>query len=82
MYKKLLLFSTLMIVMDEEQSIKMDYIKFRKIMFINNAIEQGWTVKKEKEAYIFSKKHEGKKEIYLDNYLKKFLHDNMNTEIA
>lgn len=78
----LLLFSTLMIVMDEEQSIKMDYIKFRKIMFINNAIEQGWAVKKEKDAYIFSKKHEGKKEIYLDNYLKKFLHDNMSTELV
>ena len=46
-------------------------------MFINNAIEQGWTIKKEKDAYIFSKKHEGKKEIYSDNYLKKFLTENM-----
>jgi hypothetical protein len=68
--------------MDEEQSIKMDYIKFRKIMFINNAIEQGWTIKKDKDAYIFSKKHEGKKEIYLDNYLKKFLCDNMKAELC
>ncbi len=69
------------VIMDEEQSVKMDYIKFKKIMFINNAIEQGWTIKKEKDAYIFTKKHEGKKEIYLDNYLKKFLCDNMKAEL-
>jgi len=50
-------------------------------MFINNAIEQGWTIKKEKDAYIFTKKHEGKKEIYLDNYLKKFLCENMKAEL-
>lgn len=67
--------------MEEEHSVKMDYIKFKKIMFINNAIEKGWTVKKEKDAYIFTKKHEGKKEIYLDDYLKKFLGENMNAEL-
>lgn len=62
----------------EEQSVKMDYIKFKKIMFINNAIEKGWTIKKENNAYIFTKKHEGKKEIYSEIYLKKFLCDNLN----
>jgi hypothetical protein len=62
----------------EEQSIQMDFIKFKKIMFINNAIEQGWTIKKENDAYIFTKKHEGKKEIYSEHYLKQFLCENMN----
>ncbi len=46
-------------------------------MFINNAIESGWTIKKKNDAYIFTKKHEGKKEIYSDNYLKKFLNENI-----
>lgn len=67
--------------MSQEQTVQMDFIKFKKIMFINNAIEQGWTIKKNNDAYIFTKKHEGKKEIYSDDYLKRFLCENMNTEL-
>lgn len=49
-----------------------------KILFIYNAIEDGWSVKKKaNNMYIFTKKHENKKEIYLDNYLKKFIKDNL-----
>lgn len=65
--------------MSQEQTVQMDFIKFKKIMFINNAIEQGWTIKKNNDAYIFTKKHEGKKEIYSDNYLKKFLCEHMSS---
>lgn len=67
--------------MSQEQTVQMDFIKFKKIMFINNAIEQGWTIKKNNDAYIFTKKHEGKKEIYSDNYLKKFLCEHMSAEL-
>jgi hypothetical protein len=63
--------------MSQEQTVQMDFIKYKKIMFINNAIESGWTIKKKNDAYIFTKKHEGKKEIYSDNYLKKFLNENI-----
>jgi hypothetical protein len=49
-----------------------------KMFFIYNAIEDGWCVRKNaSNLYIFTKKHENKKEIYLDNYLKKFINDNM-----
>jgi hypothetical protein len=49
-----------------------------KMLFIYNAIEDGWCVrKKANNMYIFTKKHENKKEIYLDNYLKKFIIDNI-----
>ena len=43
-------------------SVQMDKKQFQKIMFINNAIENGWTVKKneESESYIFIKKHENR----------------------
>lgn len=42
-----------------------------------NALESGWSVKKRKGSYVFSKKHEGRKEILRDGYLAKFLEDNM-----
>ena len=45
--------------------------------FIYNALEDGWTVSAQNNKYVFTKKHENKKEIYLDNYLKKFINDNM-----
>jgi len=46
--------------------------------FIYNALENGWKVKKEDNMYIFSKNHEGKKEVMLDSYLKKFITKNLN----
>ena len=48
--------------------------------FIYNAIESGWNVKKIDNKYYFCKKHEGKKEIYLETYLQKFIEDNMKLE--
>lgn len=49
----------------------------QKMIFIHNALEKGWIVKKNNNLYIFTKKHENKKELYLDNYLKKFIKENM-----
>jgi len=46
--------------------------------FIYNALENGWAVKKKKDLYIFSKNHEGKKEVLLDEYLKRFMVTNMD----
>ena len=49
----------------------------QKMIFIHNALDKGWSVKKNNNIYIFTKKHENKKELYLDNYLKKFIKENM-----
>jgi hypothetical protein len=46
--------------------------------FLYNALENGWAIKKHKDLYIFNKNHEGKKEVYLDDYLKRFLKANMD----
>lgn len=43
-----------------------------------NALENGWKVKKRKGSYVFSKKHEGRKEIFKDGYLEVFLKENTN----
>lgn len=46
--------------------------------FIYNAVESGWRVKKNNGAYVFTKRHEGKKEIYLDTYLRNFIETNID----
>jgi hypothetical protein len=50
------------------------------MIFIYNSINKGWKVHKKENSYIFSKKHENKKEVFLDDYLKKFILENYNIE--
>ena len=61
-------------------NLEIDIIKFHKMAFVFNALDNGWEIKKTGNAYIFSKKHEGKKEVYLDNYLKQFMVRNFNID--
>lgn len=59
---------------------KLDINNFmlQKMIFIYNAIENGWDVKKIEEKYIFTKNHKQQKEVYHDSYLRKFLETNLN----
>ena len=57
---------------------ELDAIMLHKMLFLYNTLENGWEIKKNKEKYIFTKSHEGKKEVYLDNYLRQFLEKNLN----
>lgn len=59
-------------------NIQIDPLKLQKMAFVYNAIEDGWHVRKKGECYIFSKNHEGKKEIFLDSYLQHFVSEKMN----
>jgi|TARA_B100001057_G_C22421815_1_gene783878 hypothetical protein len=61
-----------------ETNKQIDCILLQKMIFIYNALDKGWTVKKKKNAYIFTKNHEGKKEVLLDTYLKRFMMDNLD----
>jgi hypothetical protein len=63
---------------ETHENLNLDFIKIQKMAFIYNAIESGWNVKKNDDKYIFSKKHEGKKEVYLESYLRKFIEANMD----
>jgi len=63
------------------QTMEMDYIQLQKMVFICNAVENGWEVKKRDDKYIFNKKHEGKKEVYLESYLQKFIEKNLSLVI-
>ena len=61
-------------------SVSLDAVTIQKMAFVYNAVQQGWSVRKLDEAYVFSKKHQGKKEIFLDDYLRKFVTDNLDIE--
>ena len=58
------------------QNKHIDPIMLHKMAFLYNALENGWCIKKKNNAYVFTKNHEGKKEVYLDNYLKRFMKEN------
>ena len=61
-------------------NLEVDFMKLQKMAFIYNAIESGWAVNKNEDKYVFNKKHEGKKEVFLDSYLQEFLKNNMTLE--
>lgn len=60
------------------ENLKIDVIKFQKMLLLFNSIEQGWSVKKRDDSYVFTKSHEGKKEVLEDSYLKKFMKTNLD----
>lgn len=62
----------------EKDNIKVDAIKFQKMILLFNSIEQGWSVKKRGETYVFAKSHEGKKEVFEDAYLLTFMKANLD----
>ena len=62
----------------DDSTKKIDFITLQKMVFIYNALEKGWAVKKNKNSYIFTKNHEGKKEVFHDNYLKHFMTENFD----
>jgi hypothetical protein len=57
--------------------LNIEFIELQQMLFINNAIDAGWAVKKRDNKYIFSKKHENKKEVYLETYLQQFIEENL-----
>jgi len=62
----------------KDPNIKMDRKEFYKMTFIMNALQEGWSVKKKEDTYIFSMKHNGKKEIYKEEYLEDFINRNIS----
>ena len=59
---------------------QVDCILLQKMLFLYNTLENGWTIKKKKKLYVFTKNHEGKKEVFLDDYLKRFMVENLNID--
>jgi hypothetical protein len=64
--------------MDSFENKKVDNIQFQKMVLVFNALQDGWSVKKRDDAFIFTKSHEGRKEVLLETYLQKFLKSNLD----
>tara|TARA_B100001093_G_C26318563_1_gene796655 strand:+ start:430 stop:663 length:234 start_codon:yes stop_codon:yes gene_type:complete len=67
--------------LDSIENIKNDKATLQKMIFLINALEDGWTVKKDKDSYVFTKKHENKREIFQENYLERFLISNFSQDV-
>tara|TARA_X000000368_G_scaffold374179_1_gene325688 strand:+ start:2701 stop:2934 length:234 start_codon:yes stop_codon:yes gene_type:complete len=62
----------------ETNTNSIDMITLQKMTLIYNALENGWSIKKRNNCYVFKKKHNNEKKIYLDNYLRRFMIKNMD----
>ena len=61
-----------------EDNCKINTIQFQKMLLLFNALEEGWTVKRKNESYVFTKNHENRKEVLQDSYLLKFMKTNLD----
>ena len=63
-------------------TLNFENTQIQKMIFIFNAVNDGWTVKKlDVDTYEFNMdKEKIKKEIVLDDYLKKFIKNNLDVE--
>lgn len=62
----------------EDNNFKVDGIIFQKMLLLFNALEDGWTIKKKNNSYVFIKNHEGKREIFDESYLSSFMKTNFD----
>lgn len=65
-----------------DQNPQLTKSQYKKMIFIQNALEQGWSVKKSQDSYIFTKKHENRREIFQENYLETFLVSNFSGDFV
>lgn len=66
--------------LEQQNTMTIDNIQFQKMLFIFNAINDGWIVKKNVDSYIFTKSHNGKEEVFRDDFLSSFIKNNFNSE--
>ena len=67
--------------METTEEIQVKKKNFQKMLFLSNAIEKGWSVKKTDSSYIFRKKNENKKEVFRADYLDKFIDSNLDINL-
>ena len=60
--------------------INIDLKTLQKMVFVYNSVEKGWTATKKGDHYVFQKLHEGKREVFSEDYLEKFLQENLELQ--
>jgi hypothetical protein len=65
-------------IVDSIENIQYNQKTLKQMIFIYNALENGWKISKKNDSYIFSKKHCNKREVFKNTYLAKFIEENSN----
>jgi hypothetical protein len=60
------------------ENCSIDKLKFQKMIFIYNALEDGWTIKKDHKSFILKKKHENQTKVFDELSLTEFITSNMD----
>ena len=55
-----------------------DATTFAKMSFVFNAVNDGWSVRKKKDKYVFTRPHDNRKEVFESAYLEAFIKTNMS----
>jgi len=63
-----------------DKNIKVENHVLQKMILLYNALEEGWAVKKQNDSYVFTKKHENKKEVVHEDFLYRFMKTNLDYE--
>ena len=64
------------IFVESPNQLNINRTQLKKMVFVMNALDKGWSVKKRDDEYIFTKKHENLREVFRENYLETFIHSN------
>ena len=55
-----------------------DATTLAKMSFVFNAVNDGWSVRKRKDKYVFTRPHDNRKEVFESAYLEAFIKTNMS----
>ena len=69
------------IIVTDIDKIDIDENVLKKMIFIYNTLENGWSVGKKDNSYVFIKKHENKKEVYSSDFIRRFMKRNFLKKI-
>lgn len=69
------------IIVTDIDKIDLDENVYKKMIFIYNTLENGWSVRKKENSYVFTKKYENKKEVYSSDFIRRFMKRNFLKKI-
>tara|TARA_B110000444_G_C18411930_1_gene398440 strand:+ start:391 stop:591 length:201 start_codon:yes stop_codon:yes gene_type:complete len=63
--------------MEKNNYIDINTFEYKKMVFLDNALNNGWSISKNEDYYVFKKKHQNKREVFTDTYLQEFICKNL-----
>jgi len=66
----------------EREVFEIDDKKLQQMAFIFKSLDDGWNIKKKNKTYVFVKKHEGKREVFSEEFLATFIKRNGDIKLS